>query len=109
MSLWPARAERRVPTLHGAAALPVAVCAVELIGAHLFCAATWSQFSKIGTARGMLESELCLIPKGDTPTSSRFFTAVACGCVAIHPARSALSLDGVFAPHSCEEESSCNL
>ena len=29
----------------------------------------------------MLCSEVCLVPKGDTPTSSRFYSAIACGCV----------------------------
>ena len=29
----------------------------------------------------MLCSDVCLVPKGDTPTSSRFYSAVACGCV----------------------------
>ena len=29
----------------------------------------------------MLGADFCLVPKGDTPTSSRFYSAVACGCV----------------------------
>ena len=29
----------------------------------------------------MLCSDYCLTPKGGTPTSSRFFSAIACGCV----------------------------
>ena len=37
---------------------------------------------KLGTAAGMLRSEFCLVPKGDTPTSSRLFTAIACGIYA---------------------------
>lgn len=37
--------------------------------------------SKLETARGMLCADYCLVPKGDTPTSSRFFQAIACGCV----------------------------
>lgn len=36
---------------------------------------------KLELARRMLCSEVCLIPKGDTPTSSRFYTAIACDCV----------------------------
>jgi len=44
-------------------------------------ARTMARFSKLGTARGMLHSDFCLVPKGDTPTSSRLYSAVACGCV----------------------------
>ena len=40
-------------------------------------------FSKASTARAMLRADFCLVPKGDTPTTSRFFSAVACGCVPI--------------------------
>ncbi|KAL1503685.1 hypothetical protein AB1Y20_012158 [Prymnesium parvum] len=36
---------------------------------------------KLEFARRMLCSDLCLVPKGDTPTSSRFYSAIACGCV----------------------------
>ena len=42
-----------------------------------------SRYSPLGTAQGMLRSNFCLVPKGDTPTSSRLYTAVACGCVPI--------------------------
>jgi hypothetical protein len=37
--------------------------------------------SKLEFARRMLCSDYCLTPKGDTPTSSRFYSAIACGCV----------------------------
>ena len=43
--------------------------------------ASGPDFSKMGTALAMLRSQFCLIPKGDTPSSSRFYTAIACGCV----------------------------
>jgi len=42
-----------------------------------------SRFTPLGTAVGMLRSNFCLVPKGDTPTSSRIYSAVACGCVPI--------------------------
>ena len=42
-----------------------------------------SAFTKVGTARQMLRSEFCLTPKGDTPTSGRFFHAMACGCIPV--------------------------
>ena len=42
-----------------------------------------SAFTKIGTARGMLRAEFCLAPKGDTPSSGRFFSAIACGCIPV--------------------------
>ena len=37
--------------------------------------------SKRGTARAMRESEFCLVPRGDTPSSGRLFAALQCGCV----------------------------
>ena len=37
--------------------------------------------TKLAFARRMLCSDFCLTPKGDTPTSSRFYSAIACGCV----------------------------
>lgn len=37
--------------------------------------------TKLEFARRMLCSEFCLIPRGDTPTSSRMYSAIACGCV----------------------------
>ena len=42
-----------------------------------------SRYSARGTALGMLRSNFCLVPKGDTPTSARIYSAVACGCVPI--------------------------
>ena len=40
-----------------------------------------ASFSKTGSAAGMRASEFCVVPKGDTPTSSRLYSAIACGCV----------------------------
>tara|TARA_B110001452_G_scaffold253457_1_gene244195 strand:- start:757 stop:1875 length:1119 start_codon:yes stop_codon:yes gene_type:complete len=40
-----------------------------------------ASFSKTGSAAGMRASEFCIVPKGDTPTSSRLYSAIACGCV----------------------------
>lgn len=37
--------------------------------------------SKAGTARAMAAHDLCLVPKGDTPSSGRLFSAMACGCL----------------------------
>ena len=51
-----------------------------------------SRFSPRGTAEGMLRSQFCLVPKGDTPTSSRLYLALACGCAPI-------LISNEFAPH----------
>jgi hypothetical protein len=37
--------------------------------------------TKLEFARRMLCADFCLVPKGDTPTSSRFYSSIACSCV----------------------------
>ena len=37
--------------------------------------------SKLGTARAYQQHAWCLVPKGDTSSSGRLFSALACGCV----------------------------
>jgi hypothetical protein len=37
--------------------------------------------SKLGTARAFHQHAWCLVPKGDTSSSGRLFSALACGCV----------------------------
>ncbi|KAL1495404.1 hypothetical protein AB1Y20_016772 [Prymnesium parvum] len=39
------------------------------------------RYSPLGTALRMANADFCLVPKGDTPTSSRLYSALACGCV----------------------------
>ena len=50
-------------------------------GANQPCDHSMPCATKLEFARRMLCSEYCVIPKGDTPTSSRFYSAIACGCV----------------------------
>ena len=45
------------------------------------CRRTEPCATKLEFARRMLCADYCLTPKGDTPTSSRFYSAVACGCL----------------------------
>jgi len=47
------------------------------------CVVARSRGSRLHTARGMLQHEFCLVPRGDTPTSGRLFVALACRCVPI--------------------------
>ena len=58
----------------------------------------------------MRRAKYCLVPRGDTPSSSRFYDAVACGCV---PVVISDAFELAFAPppsteHGSERDSSSN-
>mmetsp|Transcript_28805 Transcript_28805/g.73978 ORF Transcript_28805/g.73978 Transcript_28805/m.73978 type:complete len:151 (-) Transcript_28805:366-818(-) len=47
------------------------------------CALARERASRSNTARGMLQHRFCLVPRGDTPSSGRLFSALACRCIPI--------------------------